>query len=332
MSALEEDIGKLISRSDRIMRCSYCSKFSTCTFHPVLPNASELARPRKKSRSEAMSIGEQFFRLVGDSVRSIVPSYMSSRFSIMSSDRVSIRSTATAKLRYVPFSFDNDLFTSYVYKCNYRPAPRSKPPRLTPVGDQSTAQQPNFHGTGFLNPQGALPDEEYSQKLFGHLEAMPMFFRAGIDLAHENSLEMTTMNKDLLRSSTHDKKGIPDFAPSLHCLRQGAGIATLFVDCKDWLRLSHFMRYVYDQDDVFFVVLMRHIALSCDQLWLRQFIKAFYVFWSGFRSASAQKIPWSGEWVYIDALARFSDTARALANGPSKTTDSASACMYRTRA
>jgi hypothetical protein len=77
-----------------------------------------------------MSIKEPVFRKADDSVLSIIPSRLSSRLSsrrvVADNDaasfisKTSIKSRLSIELRYIPFSFDNDLFTSYVYKRNYR--------------------------------------------------------------------------------------------------------------------------------------------------------------------------------------------------------------------
>lgn len=71
-----------------------------------------------------MSVKEIVFRQVDESVLSIVPtrvsSQLSSRLSVLGSDISSSRTRRSIALRYLPFDFENDLFTSYVYKRNYR--------------------------------------------------------------------------------------------------------------------------------------------------------------------------------------------------------------------
>jgi hypothetical protein len=63
-----------------------------------------------------LSIKEPVFRSVEDSVRSIVPTNLS----ICSNDASSIRSFDDGELAYVPYAFEDMLFTSYVYKRNFR--------------------------------------------------------------------------------------------------------------------------------------------------------------------------------------------------------------------
>ncbi|KAL6708382.1 hypothetical protein ACN47E_002645 [Coniothyrium glycines] len=72
--------------------------------------------PSASDRTEALSVKEHVFRSVDDSVYSIVPT----RLSMSSDDAASIRSFEDHDLSYIPFTFENDLFTSHVYKRNFR--------------------------------------------------------------------------------------------------------------------------------------------------------------------------------------------------------------------
>lgn len=63
-----------------------------------------------------LSIKEPVFRSIEESVRSIVPTNLS----LCSDDAASILSVESSELCYAPFSFENELFTSYVYKRNFR--------------------------------------------------------------------------------------------------------------------------------------------------------------------------------------------------------------------
>jgi hypothetical protein len=73
-------------------------------------------RPLKSDRAEVLSIREPVFRSVEDSVRSIVPTNLST----CSDDASSIRSFDDGELSYIPYAFEDMLFTSYVYKRNFR--------------------------------------------------------------------------------------------------------------------------------------------------------------------------------------------------------------------
>ncbi|KAH8730904.1 hypothetical protein GQ44DRAFT_823047 [Phaeosphaeriaceae sp. PMI808] len=72
--------------------------------------------PPGSDRTELLSIKEPVFRSVEESVRSIVPTSLS----LCSDDAASIQSFEESDLCYAPFSFEDDLFTSYVYKRNFR--------------------------------------------------------------------------------------------------------------------------------------------------------------------------------------------------------------------
>jgi len=74
------------------------------------------ARPSQLDRSDLLSIKETVFHEVDESVLSIVPSCLS----ISDSDAASIESRGSTGLWYTPFAFENALFTSYVYKRNFR--------------------------------------------------------------------------------------------------------------------------------------------------------------------------------------------------------------------
>jgi hypothetical protein len=63
-----------------------------------------------------LSIKEPVVRSVEDSVRSIMPTNLS----VCSDDASSIRSFESSELLYIPFAFEDVLFTSYVYKRNFR--------------------------------------------------------------------------------------------------------------------------------------------------------------------------------------------------------------------
>ena len=94
------------------MRYYHCKLRSSNLRFAVLTSA----RPSQLDRSELLSIKETVFHEVDESVLSIVPSCLS----ISDSDAASIESCGSADLRYTPFAFENALFTSYVYKRNFR--------------------------------------------------------------------------------------------------------------------------------------------------------------------------------------------------------------------
>lgn len=129
------------------MRSSCCYRSSACKCKCAHFNREvDICRPQSEERAEVLTIKEDVFRKVDDSVLSIIPSRLSSRLSITGSDWGSIRSNATGNLRYIPFSFDNDLFTSYVYKRNYRPLSNLRKSITDDYGNQLRDQSMDEYG------------------------------------------------------------------------------------------------------------------------------------------------------------------------------------------
>lgn len=121
-----------------------------------------MLRPRNKDRQETLSTRDYVFKEVDDSVLSIVPSRLSSRlscrlsfrfskqFSVVNSETSSIRSNASSLFHYIPLSFENALFTSYVYKRNYRSPFQKRVFRSTTKGEH--------HADAPLSPPRSFAD------------------------------------------------------------------------------------------------------------------------------------------------------------------------------
>ena len=93
-------------------------RYYRCRLRPSSASFTILTstRPSRSDRAELLSIKETEFHEVDESVRSIVPSCLS----IAESETASIGSCGSADLLYTPSAFENALFTSYVYKRNFR--------------------------------------------------------------------------------------------------------------------------------------------------------------------------------------------------------------------
>ncbi|KAF2030550.1 hypothetical protein EK21DRAFT_111864 [Setomelanomma holmii] len=103
--------------------------------------------PRKADRIEVLSVREKVFLDSDESALSIIPSDRSTRYSL-DGNRLSIISD-NGDIQYIRFSFEDALFTSHVYKRNYRfPAKQLKsqndaPPVLqTEDPGQSVSDEP----------------------------------------------------------------------------------------------------------------------------------------------------------------------------------------------
>ena len=95
-----------------------------------------ISSPTIQAIAEMLQQSQEQFIKSDESAFSIVPSRMSSRFSlstIQTSDRDSVRSSAS--LVYRRFSFENDLFTARVYKRNYRNPSYQGSPKQEPDRD-----------------------------------------------------------------------------------------------------------------------------------------------------------------------------------------------------
>lgn len=122
------------------------------TWHPQ--NISQLIsrRPRKEDRIEVLSIKASVFSESDESALSIVPSDRSTRYSL-DGNRLSIISD-DGDIQYIRFSFEDALFTSHVYKRNYRfPAMRTTAQgQAQPVLQQTDSQDEpvQFHSNASI--------------------------------------------------------------------------------------------------------------------------------------------------------------------------------------
>lgn len=118
----------------------------------LLLQALEL--PRRRDRDKLLRVSEHTFQKSDESAYSIVPSKMSSKMSVSTRARDSCISLESTEMTYLPFSFENDLFTTKVYKRNYRN-------RLMYLGSQPkkvvefTARRASFMRTTRRNLNGA---------------------------------------------------------------------------------------------------------------------------------------------------------------------------------
>ena len=76
--------------------------------------------PTSKDRTKFLKKKDKIFRASDASAYSIVPSRVSSRWSISTRSRMSVLSIDSNDLVYRPLSFEDDLFTARVYKRNYQ--------------------------------------------------------------------------------------------------------------------------------------------------------------------------------------------------------------------
>ena len=127
-----------------------------------------VSSPTIQGTAELLQKSQEQFLKSDESAFSIVPSRMSSRFSlstIQTGDRDSVRSSAS--LVYHPFTFENDLFTARVYKRNYRTCNYQGSRKPKADRDSETAVLPeheqkysnNIFRLGLRTRRGGLPFE-----------------------------------------------------------------------------------------------------------------------------------------------------------------------------
>ncbi|KAF2797877.1 hypothetical protein K505DRAFT_414740 [Melanomma pulvis-pyrius CBS 109.77] len=128
MAALEEELVAILSRTNDIKRRAglvWNNNVFLDHQNRIRGQVAALqlllqviSMPRYQDRLEALSVKEKVFWDADESARSIIPSERSTLNSTKK-NRLSIDSIAS-DLQYIRFSFEDALFTSHVYKRNYR--------------------------------------------------------------------------------------------------------------------------------------------------------------------------------------------------------------------
>jgi hypothetical protein len=130
VSALEDDLARVRSSDSRIKRQAGML-WNEDVFRDhrtrVMGQVASLQlllqvmnMPSYEDRIETLSVKEVVFRKAEESVLSIVPSRLSTRLSFTENQSTSLTRAVSTRLRYIRKSFENELFTSNVYKRNYR--------------------------------------------------------------------------------------------------------------------------------------------------------------------------------------------------------------------
>ncbi|KAH7379227.1 hypothetical protein DE146DRAFT_308450 [Phaeosphaeria sp. MPI-PUGE-AT-0046c] len=187
MSALEEELLNITSRSGSFGRGSGLTWNNSVLNehqHRIRGQVTALQLllqvlnlPRREDRIEVLSVKESVFSETDESALSIVPSDRSTLFSL-DGNRLSIISD-DGDVQYIRFSFEDALFTSHVYKRNYRfPTKRANTQDqdrpLTQMGD---------------SPSTAPEDTETETKIFAvdeHDEGDKEFFEEEMAQFHHD--------------------------------------------------------------------------------------------------------------------------------------------------
>jgi hypothetical protein len=263
-----------------------------------------------EDRTETLSIKEHVFRDADDSVLSIVPSRQSSRVSlhtlIKDGDEASIRSSASSKFRYSRLSFENQLFTSFVYKRNYQfphRNPRSRSPN--PIS-KSTLPITELH-TDVDAPKRSLTQqpalEEINEPVDTVLFSLILPLRDEIDIVMDNiGLSQT---REMVKSVN-----VAQFPQAYRYLSHGVDIVFLFHGPRkvDEVATIRFLQYLRQYDIELFATTMQRLAYTAGTLFMRQFTTSYF-----YPEPKSAENAWV--WKAIDKAAAIADAVKSLVPG-----------------
>ncbi|KAF2263089.1 hypothetical protein CC78DRAFT_581975 [Lojkania enalia] len=305
MSALQEDLAKVVDKKSNFRRgiglTWYESLFNDhqtrirgqITSLQLLLQVINL--PRNEDRVEMLSVKEHVFKEVDESARSIVPSRLSSRLSWISMDGASTRSVKSVKsvlLNYIPFSFENDLFTSFVYKRNYRvPVTNKRSPR---------------NGSSESDDLTILPSTYLKQSVPPDVLVQNLSLQNGIDINDEGDIK-SGEHKRLI-----EHLQCCEYEEALRCLYHGADIIFIFHHSSgiDSSLFFHLFWHIYRVNPNYFILLMERIAYSAGTSWIKHFKSHFLQ--ELFSTTTKEDLMWNS----VDQAARMRDMARDQSDDP----------------
>ncbi|KAF2871088.1 hypothetical protein BDV95DRAFT_607370 [Massariosphaeria phaeospora] len=259
--------------------------------------------PQSDDRTDMLSVDRKVFEDADSSVMSIVPSRSSAIDGDDSSisTKTSIRSNA---LHWIPFSFDRDLFTSYVYKRNYRP-PVSKLPTVR-NSMQSLAIVPSAEDEGNLAPGlTTLRPRPVSHLRLESLSSAQIYYdRQGIPRTGDVGTG-SQMDTALVRSVQRR-----DYNVAYVHLKYGADLAAIFADDAE-IDLSDkvdVLGYLMQTDPALLHVVLLRMAYTAGKGWIKSLKFCVPVRRSWHISVSNFIKIWSS----AERAGAFADTARSV--------------------
>jgi hypothetical protein len=230
------------------------------------------SRPRLEDRTDTLSIKEHVFRDADDSVLSIVPSRQSSRISLrtltMNGEEASIKSRASSRIGYSRLSFENHLFTSFVYKRNYQFPHRNlryRSPNLIPKSALPIAE---FH-TDIDAPERSLTEqpapEELNKSLHTVVFSPILTFQDDTDIIMDNmGLSQT---QELAKSVNR-----AEFLQACRYLSYGVDFVFLFHGPVkvDSAALITFLQHLLEIDIQLFATAMQRLAYTAGTPFMRR--------------------------------------------------------------
>jgi hypothetical protein len=262
-----------------------------------------------EDRTETLSIREHMFRDADDSVLSIIPSRQSSRVSlhtlIKDGDEASIRSSASSKFRYSRLSFENQLFTSFVYKRNYQfphRNPRSRSPN--PIS-KSTLPITELH-TDIDAPKRSLTKQPALEEINKSVDTV--LFSLILPLRDDNDIVMDNIGlsqtRELVKSVNE-----AHFLQACRCLSHGVDIVFLFHGRQvDEVATINLHQHLRQYDIELFATTMQRLAYTAGTLFMRQFITCYF-----YPVPKFAENAWV--WKAIDKAAAIADAVKSLVPG-----------------
>lgn len=144
-------------------------------------------RPRQTEREHLLTVKARVFGDSDASAYSIVPSMRDAASISSRTTRTTVTSELGEDIRYIPFDFEDSLFTSWVYKRNFRPQPAEpSSSALTrfPLG-RRTPQSPCNIATQAADAHSIA----HSSSADGSSDAVSSIISSGSAISHGSSVQ-----------------------------------------------------------------------------------------------------------------------------------------------
>ncbi|KAH7092232.1 hypothetical protein FB567DRAFT_576673 [Paraphoma chrysanthemicola] len=214
MSTMEEELLMITSKSSSLQRglgVTWNSSVLMEHQHRIRGQVAALQLllqvmnlPRKEDRIEVLSVKEKVLVDSDESALSIIPSDRSTRFSL-DGNRLSMVSE-DGDIKYIRFSFEDALFTSHVYKRNYRFPTK-----------QTQGRNDHRLATHVKDSIGSLPANSNTRSVINNLidEDDEVFFQDSMIQLHQDLLSEASSDTNTDQSVSHQHEKSRDSNPIL---------------------------------------------------------------------------------------------------------------------
>ncbi|KAF2657022.1 hypothetical protein K491DRAFT_777583 [Lophiostoma macrostomum CBS 122681] len=282
-----------------------------------------ISMPRSQDRAETLSVKDHVFRDVDESVLSIVPSRFPSTSSRAESSRSSDGSEISNITSYKPFSFESTLFTSHVYKRNYRSSDRL--PQLRPISerpDLNNSDQPDHCTLQTIRSDSTGLADDYTT-IFSKRQLVPFDCVTEppkpSDLVLPGHADIGMMDGGTSGGLSKDKAieavGRRHFHAAIRRFRTGLDIAWIVHPTSkiEFSILKEFFVFMECADQSFFTTAVLRLCYSAGTHWLVNFRDSFPLGETAYRK-HCQLPPET--WTSFEKAAKAHDLAYVLAASP----------------